>query len=88
MAGSSPGHEAEAEAHPGAPPAVLGQETHVFWQVTGMHVAWQVTGMCVAWQVALPARQLQEGLSQQVSKNKDSFREQRTGFYSIQSLCA
>lgn len=86
MAGASLGHE--AEACPGALPAVLGWETHVFWQVTGMHVAWQVTGMCVAWQVAFPARQLQEGLSQQPSKNKDSSTEQHTGFYSIPSLCA
>lgn len=36
-----------------------------------MCVAWQVTGMVVAWQVALPARRLQEGLSQQPAKNKD-----------------
>lgn len=46
--------------------AVLGWETRV---------AWQVTGMRVAWQVALPARRLQEGLSQQPAKNKDTVLE-------------
>ncbi|XP_009472551.1 PREDICTED: protein shisa-3 homolog [Nipponia nippon] len=34
-------------------------------------MASQVTGMRVAWQVALPARELQGGLSQQPAKNND-----------------
>ena len=56
---------------PVLPLAILGWETHVAWQVTGMCVAWQATGMRAAWQVAPPARRLQEGLSQQPAKNKD-----------------